>query len=154
MNTCIICKKEFKYNYLLIRHTNSKRKCKKLEISQEINNDIINDDNNDTNSNLSKDNFLPEKKDNTNCYKNDDDDNSLNINKNIQNKLIIIDKKINRIKNKIIKDTNISIKKNKCIFCDKEYKRKYILLRHINNSCENITFLNIQQNKLLEEKKI
>jgi hypothetical protein len=140
MYKCDKCCKEFKYNYLLTRHINKKKSC-----------DIIGSVNN-------KEIILADDKINK----------FMNINiKNIDNKIKIIDRNIEKTNKKINKETDESLKNNKCLFCDKIFLKKYNLSRHIKKYCllsrdlfdsnNNLLIekdkLLIEKDKLLEEEK-
>jgi hypothetical protein len=144
MFKCIRCSKEFKYNYLLVRHNNRKNICtqeKKIYLRINNNSDII---------------------DNSDIIKNNKDV-EIEIHnkfKKSNNKINIIDKKIEILNDDIIKIENeleinmeLCIQNKKCNHCDKIFSKQYNLIRHITNICFFVIKLNDRKNKLLDEKK-
>jgi hypothetical protein len=125
MFICSKCQKEFKYNYLLIRHNNRKKSC------------------------LIENNIIEPIVDDNNIEKNICENNSAKqIDKEIRN----TDKELKQIDRKLDFNLKISLKNNKCNFCEKEYSKKYNLLRHIKDFCVCVKELNDKKNKLLEHK--
>ena len=76
------------------------------------------------------------------------DKNLIKIEKKISN----IEKKINNIEQKLESHIKNSIKNLKCNGCNKDFSRKYSIMRHINGRCGYIKELNIEINKLNEER--
>jgi len=139
MIQCDICLKEFKYNYLLTRHNNNKKKCKPI-------NDI-NYSSNSSNSSNTDDSDI-------------DDNLENNLSDNLENNILSkkkyikinkLEKEIKIIEDKISKNSEKSIRDMKCIFCKKDFNKKYNIERHVNGYCFYIKQLNEQKNKFNEE---
>ena len=127
-----------------------------------------------------KDEFLPQKKRIAFCSDNDDDDDDKDddddddddnkdndkddddnkddiINRKIFNnkkysKINKLEKEIQIIDDRILNDSAKSIHELKCMFCMKDFSKKYNITRHINNYCSTIKKLNENKLKLNEQK--
>ena len=146
---CNICDKTFKYEYLLLRHNKRKTPCKnknKIVITHENkekdnkigninnNNNINNNINNKVNDKVNDNNKIVNINNND---KNDKNDKKLVIDEKIK----LIDEKINRITTESLDD------KSTCKFCEKKFKTKAGLKQHIKLSCS-------EKKKLTKERYI
>ena len=128
MVTCKICLKEFKFNYLLLRHNNSKKKCKPIN------------NNDDDFYNIDEQSDIEENTIDNKIFN--------NIKYNNINKL---EEEIQIIDDNIINKTKISMEQLKCMFCNKDFSKKYNITRHLNNYCTSLKKLNEDKNKMIEE---
>ena len=71
---------------------------------------------------------------------------------NIEKCLNKYDKNINKINNNLTKYMKESIKKNRCDECNKDFSKKYNIIRHVNEYCMYIKDINQEKNKLNEER--
>ena len=81
----------------------------------------------------------------------------MNINKEIKQidkEIKQIDKEIKQIDNKLELNLQNSLKIKKCSFCDKEYSKKYNMIRHIKDFCICVKELNNKKDKLFEQKNL
>jgi len=127
MVTCKICSKEFKFDYLLLRHNNSKKKCKPLN-------------NNDDFYNIEEQSDIDE-----------DTINDKIFNNKKYNNISKLEEEIKILDDNIINNTKISLDEIKCMFCNKDFSKKYNITRHLNNYCTSLKKLNEDKNKMIEE---
>jgi hypothetical protein len=157
MFTCSKCQKEFKYNYLLTRHNNRKKSCliTKINIHQENNN--FSDNNNislDVNESMNNSINVSVKESVKDINESIKDINKTNTSKKIDKELKQIDKEIKQIDNKLEFNVKNSLKNNKCYLCEKEYTKKYNIIRHIKDFCICVKELNDKKDKLVEHKNL
>ena len=160
MIICPKCNKQFTYNYLLLKHQNRKKSCVQINnISENINNSISSDENsNDLNDSNDSDNSINSNDSDNSINSNDSNKkninrkNKINILDNNDKKIIKVDKNIKIIEDKLALHIKNSTKNLKCKECDKDFSKRYNIMRHINYRCEYIKKLNEDKNKLELEK--
>ena len=120
------------------------------------------DDNSDSYNSYNSDNNSDEKDNNSDNFENNVDNNNTKNNtlknkiikqkKIINEKIMLIDKNIDQLNNKLLINSKNIFKTSKCTHCNKVYNRKYNLIRHIDEYCFYVKNINTELNKLNEEK--